>query len=738
MDEWRGHTTWEGLVAAMDSIREAQPGLFRSWLRGRPEDPAWIRPALLALLALTAVAYLWALGQSGWANSFYSAAVQAATKSWKAFFYGSLDASNFITVDKPPASLWVMDLSARLFGLSAWSILVPQALEGVACVYVLYKTIRRWFLPGAALLAGLTLALTPVAAVMFRFNNPDALLVLVLTLSAYALTRALEAGKNSWLIAASALIGLGFLTKMLAAFIIIPGFVLVYLLFAPVSWRRRIGQIFMSAATVIVCSGWWVAIVQLTPAANRPYIDNSTNNSILNLIFGYNGLGRLTGNEFGGSGGVGFGAGGANAGHFGGGGSAFGGGIGIARVFGSSLGGQISWLIPAALVLAVFAAWFVHRHWREDRTLAALVLWTATLVVTGLVFSLSQGIVHSYYTVAMAPSVGALIGIGIDVLWRRRDDRVARAGLILAILAAAGWSFVLLNRSPQWYPWLRTTILVAGGVAAGGMALGSRLNRQLFWGAAVTAMAAGLAGPAAYTLDAVTTPQAGASPAAGPNISAGLRQQFLGGERLPQLSGRFADFRSQPGGVPPGAGAGFPSNFHGGFEGGANQKVVKLIEKSAAHYTWVAATVGATASSPYQLATGDPVMAIGGFMGSDSAPTLAKFKQYVHQGKIHYFIGGGNLRRGSFPQAGGLEGQGPFVPSSGRFGQRGEFGLHGRAFAADSPFSHGEFSGGGFGGFGRSGTASAITQWVESHFQSRTVGGVTLYNLSKPTLKSSG
>ena len=178
--------------------RTRRPNFVARVFRGRLTDATWVRPSLIGLLLATAVLYLWGLGASGWANSFYSAAVQAGTKSWKAFFFGSSDAANFITVDKAPASLWVMELSARVFGLSSWSILVPQALEGVAAVGVLYATVRRWFSPGAALLAGADTALTPVAALMFRFNNPDALLVLLLTGGAYCITRALEAGRTKW------------------------------------------------------------------------------------------------------------------------------------------------------------------------------------------------------------------------------------------------------------------------------------------------------------------------------------------------------------------------------------------------------------------------------------------------------------------------------------------------------------------------------------------------------------
>src|ERR1700692_1614927 len=190
----------------------------RLLVRGREEDAAWVRPSLIGLLGIAALLYLWDLGASGWANAFYSAAVQAGSTSWKAFFFGSFDASNFITVDKSPAALWVMDLSARLFGVNAWSLLVPQALEGVATVGVLYATGRRWASPGAAVLAGAVGGATaPVPALMFRLNNPDALLALVLTVAAYATVRAVETASTRWLVAAGALVGFGFLTKMLQA-----------------------------------------------------------------------------------------------------------------------------------------------------------------------------------------------------------------------------------------------------------------------------------------------------------------------------------------------------------------------------------------------------------------------------------------------------------------------------------------------------------------------------------------
>ncbi|GAA0296087.1 hypothetical protein GCM10010302_38470 [Streptomyces polychromogenes] len=265
--------------------------------------PRWERPAYAALLLATAVLLLWNLGSSGYANSFYSAAVQAGSESWKAFFFGSSDAGNSITVDKPPAALWPMMLSVRMFGLGSWQILVPQALMGVATTAVLYAAVRRQFGPAAALLSGAAFALTPVAALMFRFNNPDALLTLLLTVTVYCVLRALDGARTGWLVGAGVAIGLGFLTKTLQAFVILPPLALLYAVCAPTRLRRRLGQLLLAGAAMVVSGGWWVAVVELWPASSRPYIGGSQHNSFLELTFGYNGLGRLNGNETGSVGG---------------------------------------------------------------------------------------------------------------------------------------------------------------------------------------------------------------------------------------------------------------------------------------------------------------------------------------------------------------------------------------------------------------------------------------------------
>ena len=690
---------------------------IRRLLTGRPDDPVWVRPALLVLLTLTAVAYIWDLGASGWANSFYSAAVQAGTKSWKAFFFGSSDAANFITVDKPPASLWVMELSARLFGLNAWSILVPQALEGVATVALLYATVRRWFNPAAGLIAGAVLAVTPVAALMFRYNNPDALLTLILTASAYTTVRAIEKSSTRWLVFAGALVGFGFITKMLQAFLVVPALGLAYVIAADTPLRRRILQLVYAFIALLVSAAWWVAVVQLTPAADRPYTGGSQDNSLLGLVFGYNGFGRLDGNESGSV--VGGGSTVANPW----------GPTGLNRLFTDTMGGQISWLIPASLVFLAGALWMTRGRGRTDRTRAALVVFGGWLLVTGLVLSFAKGIIHPYYTIALAPAVGALIGIGAVFMWQNRTQVLAPVSLALGVAVTALWSFVLLDRSPDWLPPLRFAVLVVGIAAAllivipTGKSL--RRSRLVFASAAIAGAAAGIAGPLAYTLDTIATPHSGAIPTAGPTLAdatgpfggaggatGGFPGRTGGSTRGGASTGGVAPglpSSGTRGGGTPGAGGGAPPGFSSsgrpsgaipstggsgpgtgtgpagsqrgasGFLGSSTpgRALVDLLEQDAGRYTWVAATVGSNSAAGYQLATDDPVMAIGGFNGTDPAPTLAEFEKYVSEGKIHWFV------------------------------------------STSGP------------GSGNAGTdAAQITAWVKSHYTAKAVDGTSIYDLS--------
>ncbi|MGC3004230.1 glycosyltransferase family 39 protein, partial [Streptomyces sp. G35A] len=476
--------------------------------RGRPEDPRWARPALLGLLLATGVLYLYGLSASGYANSFYSAAVQAGSQSWKAFFFGSLDAANAITVDKPPASLWPMALSVRIFGLNSWAILVPEVLMGLGTVAVVYAAVRRRVGPAAGLLAGAVLALTPVAALMFRFNNPDAMLALLMSLACHLVVRALEDGRTRWLVWAGAAIGLAFLAKTLQAFLILPVLALVYGVRAPVRVRKRLAQLALATGALVVSGGWWVAVVELWPASSRPYIGGSQNNSFLELTFGYNGLGRLNGEE---TGSVGGGGGG------GGGGTGQWGETGWDRMFGSETGGQISWLLPAALILLVAALVLTRGAGRTDPVRGSLLVWGGSLLMTTLVFSFMAGIFHQYYTVALAPHLAAVTGIGAAVLWRHRHATGAAPTLAAAVTATASWGYVLLGRTPDYLPWLKWAVLVGGLVAALGLVFAGRVGRRLALAAAGLALVASLAGPAAYTVSTVQQGHTGSIVTAGPS-----------------------------------------------------------------------------------------------------------------------------------------------------------------------------------------------------------------------------
>ncbi|GAA5109882.1 ArnT family glycosyltransferase [Pseudonocardia adelaidensis] len=635
--------------------------------RSAPPAPAerprrrteWI--VLTALLAGTAALYLWNLGAEGWANTYYAGAVRAMTQNWTAFFFGSTDAGNTVTVDKPPASLWVMALSAKIFGLSSWSMLVPQAVMGVGAVALLYAAVRRVAGPAAGVLAGGVFALTPIAVLMFRYNNPDALLVLLLVGAAYAAVRAIEKASTHWIVLAGALIGFAFLAKMMQAFVIVPALALAYLVAAPAGFWRRIRQLLAAGLAVVVAAGWWVTIAELWPATSRPYIGGSDNNSVLDLTFGYNGLGRIFGQ---GGGRMEPPAGmelppGMEGGPGGGGFGGFGGAAGWTRMFNEQAGGQISWLLPAALVLLAAGLVLTRRAARTDRLRASLLLWGGWTVVTAAVFSFAQGIFHPYYTVALAPGIAALVGIGGVQLWRLRAAWPARITLSVITAGTAAWAVVLLSRTPDFVPWLRWVVVGVAAAAVLALLAGAQW-RRLAVVAALAVLLTGGAAQVAYAADTITSTHNGGNPMAGPATRSGPGGGMHFG---PGPDGA----RRDDGGSPRQVGG------SGGRGNASDPELVALLQNAGT--TWAAATTSASGSADLALASDTDVMGIGGFNGGDPAPTLERFQELVAAGEVHYFVGGG---------------------------------------------------GGGPGG------RSEIATWVEANFTLTTVGGWTVYDLTRP------
>ena len=632
----------------------------------RAQAAAWVRLAPLGLAVLAAVLYGWNLTVSGYANTYYSAAAQAAGQSVSAWFFGALDAASFITVDKPPVSLWAMGLSVRLFGLSPFAVLLPQALAGVASVVLLYAVVRRQLGPLAGVIAGAAFALTPVAVLMFRYNDPDAVLVLLLIGAVWAFVRGLEHGAIRWAVLAAVLVGFAFLTKYLQAYLVLPAFAVTWLVAAPGTVRRRLLGLVAAGVAVVVASMWWVVLVELLPAASRPFIGGSPTNSAVQLLRDYDGLGRILGGE----GGGGRGPGGAGG---------FGGDPGLLRMFNEAWGGEVSWLLPGAAIGLVAGLISRGRAARTDRRRAGFLLWGSWAIVHGLVFSLMTGIAHPYYAVALAPALAALFGGGIAVLWgARRRLLWARVGLAGMLVVTAAWSRLLLERTPDFVPGLglgALAVAIAAGIllvvaAAPRDRLGARLSRA----ALIVGVACVLVGPVAYAGATMSRAIAGGDPVSGPVTS-------RVGSANDAAFGAF-------GGQAPGL-----------LDDVASDALIDYLVANRGDATWLVAVSGANQAASIQLASGVPVMAMGGFMGSDPAPTLDQLQAYVRAGTIRYVISGGP---GNGPGFGGFGG-GDGAPLGGGGGIGGGDGVPGGGVPGGAP---------GGGGPTGDGVAAARTQWV--------------------------
>jgi 4-amino-4-deoxy-L-arabinose transferase-like glycosyltransferase len=585
--------------------------------------------------------------------------------------------------------------------------------------------------------------------VIFRYNDPDAFLTLLLVLAAWACWRAIETGKTVGLVLSGTLVGLAFLTKTLDAFIVVPAIGVAYLWCGPPRLARRLGQLGWAALALLVSSGWWVVIVELWPKSARPYIGGSTDNSELNLIFGYNGFARIFG-----SGGGAASAGGATSGSS----SAFGGGEGVLRMFDSELGGQISWLLPVALAGLVAGLWLTRRHARNDHQRAGFVLWGGTLLMFLVVYDDAKGIFHPYYAVVMAPAVAALAGAGAVALWRLGRQSLRWAWALPATVAGTAlWADALLARTSGYDAWVGPTVVVAGVVSALVLFLCLARPKVPHWfavAAGAVAAASLLAGPAAYSLTTLGTTTNGiatagpASTAGGVGVGGGPGGQGGGpgggsgasGAPTGARTGGFPGGETGTTGAPTGAHTGVASAAAAGGGGAstADTALVRYLERHQGSAEYLVAVNGSQTAAPYILESGKAVIAMGGFTGTDPTPTLSEFENLVATGKVHYVYVASEAGGG-----GSASGVGGGTSPSGT-----ETGANVRTASTSSGKRTGLPSGeggrsGGLGGTRGGGqtasTTSAVDSWVEKHgtvvsssAYGGSSGGGTLYYVSSP------
>ncbi|GIV98189.1 MAG: mannosyltransferase [Herpetosiphonaceae bacterium] len=593
------------------------------------------RLALAGVLVLATLFSFVRLGQEGYGNLYYAAAVRSMLQSWHHFFFVSFDSGGFVSVDKPPLGLWVQVASVWLLGFSGLSLLLPQALAGILSVAVLYRLVRRSAGFAAGLLAALLLAVTPISVATNRNNTMDSLLVLLLLLAAWAALDAATTGRLRLLLLCAVFVGLGFNVKMLQAYLVLPALALPYLVSAPLPWRRRVLHLSLAGALLLVVSFAWVLAVDLTPADRRPYVGSSRNNSVLELIIGHNGLSRLFGPGRSLQSGPPPGAPGrppAGADQPSGSGSSQPvspspqivpapsgapgplsetGEPGFLRLFNRQLGGQASWFLPLALLALAIPNCTVPASGLKPGSAGTLecearnskLLWGTWLVSLALFFSLTSGIIHRYYLAMLAPPIAALAGMGGVALWRAYTG-AGRSGwlLPLALVICGVTQTQILMGFPAWARWLVPIVLGLSLAVAGTLVVAQLLRRQSFllWtrsAAAVGALAL-LIAPAIWAGIPVWYGGDGSLPFAGPELL----------ER-PRLARRIA-----------------------------GEKLSSYLLANRRDEAFLAATINAHTAAPLILATGEPVMALGGFSGSDPILTVEELAQQVADGRVRFFL----------------------------------------------------------------------------------------------------
>lgn len=552
-----------------------------------------------ALLVVAAAMYLWNLPLNGWGNGYYAAAAQAGSVDWKAFFFASSDGGNGITVDKLPGSIWVTSLSVRLFGLSPWSLLAPQAFMGVGTVALTYLIVRRHFKARTAMLAGVVLLLNPAAAIMFRYNNPDALLTFLLTLATYLMVRAIDDGRWRWVTLAAVAIGAGFLTKSAQALLLLPALGLVYLSVGPGILRHRLVQSASALAVLTVVAGSWVFIAETTPENDRPYAGGSFDNSFVEVLLRQNGLGRILGAAGGGTPGQEQSDPGA-----------------LRLLVYPSFGSQGSWLIPVALAAGICSLILLRRALRSDPRRGLILLAGGWFLTYWGTFSFMNGVIHPYYLVALAPPTAVLVAAGWQLTWPARRWLPFRMAMAASVVVSAIIAFGYLTKSGGIGPALGLGVLLLTLVS--GELVAFRIRKPQIARLTVVALTAGcLVGPLAYTGSAVLGHHTGVAPAA-----------TLPGSPVVLDSPNPEDWPERS-----------SSELRGSALGYAPEPaVVAQIKRNASTYRWAAATPGALNSANYQLAAELPVLPVGGFNGGTPFPSVAQFQSMVASGQVRYYV----------------------------------------------------------------------------------------------------
>ena len=631
----------------MESSREATAAPVIA-LRPAWRSSPWT--GLGGVMALGLGLRLWRVDQNGYGTEYYSAGVRSMLDSRHNFLFNSFDPAGFVSLDKPPIALWVQVASAKLLGFSSLSVLLPQVLEGLGAVALVYLLVARRFGTAAGLLTALFLALTPISVVVDRSSNTDSCLVLVLLLAAWALTVAAERGSAALFALAMALVGIGFNVKMLAAVVVLPTFALVYCAGAPLDWRRRLAHLAVGGAVVAVVSLSWVAFYDLTPPEQRPFAGSSRSNSMIELVVGHNGMERFVRRRGMFARGPGNATAAAAPGQAGAPGGPPGGRwrqvdnvpVGPLRLADRHLAGQVGWLLPLALAGVAAATVRGERRWPLGAAHQAVLLWSGWALTYAVVYSYAGGIFHAYYLVTMAPPLAALAGIGVMALWSwyRRGGRIALL-LPAALLLTAGWQLFIwsgdLARAPEplrdWRVWLCLAMLAGALGASAGLlgALGPRMRPWPPRSWAAVALGIGLAA-------LLATPVTWA-------LGAGLARANV---MLPYAALPGAPARDDPAGQP----------FWRGTGGLARDaRLLAFLQANRQGERYLLATLNARLAAPVIIQTGQPVMAMGGFMGADPILTPERLAAMTADGQVRFVLLGGDFAR----RAGGEPPQRPIT-----------------------------------------------------------------------------